>query len=63
MERITLIVKLNLKLQCLCGYSDAYILASGTITVAALAGGGGNNSILVVFKNWMSENKKIAKVK
>ena len=50
-ERITLIVKLNLKLQCLYGYSDAYILASGTITVAALAGGGGNNSILVVFKN------------
>ena len=33
----------------LCDYSDAYILVSGTITVAALAGGGGN--IHVVFKN------------
>ena len=48
----------------LCDYSDAYILASGTIAVAAVAaGGGGNNSIQVVFKNCMSENKKIAKVK
>ena len=35
----------------LCGYSDAYILVSGTITVAALAEGGGNNDIKVVFKN------------
>ena len=48
----------------LCDYSDAYILASGTIAVAALAAeGGGNNSIQAVFKNCMSENKKIAKVK
>ena len=35
----------------LCDYSDAYILVSGTITVAALAAGGRNNIILVVFKN------------
>ena len=32
-------------------YSDAFILVSGTITVAALAAGGGNNNIQVVFKN------------
>ena len=35
----------------LCDYSDAYILASGTITVATLAAGGGNSNIQVVFKN------------
>ena len=35
----------------LCHYSDAYILVSGTITVAALAEGGGNNNMQVVFKN------------
>ena len=35
----------------LCDYSDAYILVSGTITVAALAAGGRNNNIQVVFKN------------
>ena len=29
----------------LCDYSDAYILVSGTITVAALAAGRGNNGI------------------
>ena len=34
----------------LCDYSDAYILVSGTIAVATLAGGGGKNSIHVVFK-------------
>ena len=32
--------------QILCDYSDAYILASGTITVAEIAG---NNDIEVVF--------------
>ena len=32
-------------------YSDAYIILSKTITVAALAAGGGNNNIQVVFKN------------
>ena len=36
----------------LCDYSDAYILVSGTITVAELAAGGGNNGIQIVFKNW-----------
>ena len=36
MERTALVVKLNSKLQwsCLCDYSDAFILAKGTITVA-----------------------------
>ena len=34
----------------LCDYSDAYILASGTITFKALAAGGRNNDIQVVFK-------------
>ena len=34
----------------LCEYSDAYILVSGTITVAQLAAGGGNQNIPVVFK-------------
>ena len=32
-------------------YNDAYILVSGSITVAALAAGVGNNNIQVVFKN------------
>ena len=36
----------------LCDYSDAYILLSGTITVAQVAAGGGNNNIQVVFKNY-----------
>ena len=46
-ERITPIVKLNLKLRSsLCDYSDAYVLVSGTITVAALVAGRGN----MVFK-------------
>ena len=36
----------------LCDYIDAYILVSGTMTVAALAAGGGNVSRQVVFKNW-----------
>ena len=35
----------------LCDYNDAYILASGTIRVEALAAGGGNNDIQIVFKN------------
>ena len=35
----------------LCDYSDAYILVSGTITLAEIAAGGGNNDIEVVFKN------------
>ena len=29
----------------LCDYSDAYILVSGIITVAALTAGGGNSNI------------------
>ena len=35
----------------LCDYGDAYILLSGTITVAEVAAGGENNNIRVVFKN------------
>ena len=35
----------------LCDYSDAYILASGTITVEALAAIEANSNIKVVFKN------------
>ena len=35
----------------LCDYSDAYILVSGTITVAEVAAGEGNNNIQVVCKN------------
>ena len=35
----------------LCDYSDAYMLVSGTTTVAALAAGGGKNNIQLVFKN------------
>ena len=35
----------------LCDYSDAYILASGTITVEALEASGGNNGENVIFKN------------
>ena len=33
-----------------CDYSDAYILVSGTITVAEVVPDGGNNGIQVVFK-------------
>ena len=40
-ERITPIVKLNLKLQCLNQvWSDAYILVSWTRAIAQLAAGG-----------------------
>ena len=35
----------------LCGQKDAYILVSGTITVAALATGHKNKNIQEVFKN------------
>ena len=53
-EFITPIVKLNLKLQFkvrFIGYGDAYILVSGTITVAEVSAGGGSNGIKVVFKS------------
>ena len=35
----------------LCNYSDAYILVSGTITVAALGADRRNDDIQVVFKS------------
>ena len=54
MEGITSIVKLNFKTSMsrssLCDYSDAYLLKSETMTVAALVAGGGNSNIQVVFK-------------
>ena len=54
LESITLIAKLNFKTSMLrsslCDYSDAYLLLSGTITVAALAAGGGNSNTQVAFK-------------
>ena len=34
-----------------CDYSEAYILVSANVTVAALATDGGNNNIRVVSKN------------
>ena len=45
----------------LWNYSDAYILVSGTITVAALAAAGGNNSIVVVFYWLLKRNKQYTK--
>ena len=42
-ERITLIVKLDIKLQCLCGYSDVYILVKGAIPIAAHEGDNPNS--------------------
>ena len=45
MECITLIVKLNVKLQY---WSQ---IVSGTVTVAALAAGGRNNGKNLIFKN------------
>ena len=38
----------------LCNYSHAYILASGTITIAKVAAGGWNNNIQVAFKSYAS---------
>ena len=43
-------------------YSDAYILASGTITVAAVAAGRGNNNIQVVFKSCASFTDCISEI-
>ena len=44
-------LKTSMLRSSLCDYSDAYILVSGTITIAVSAAGGGNNNIEVVFKN------------
>ena len=46
----------------LCDYNDAYILVSGTITVAALAAGGENNNVRVIFKNCASFTDSINKI-
>ena len=43
--------KTSMLMSSLRDYSDAYILVSGTITVAALAVDRGNDNIKVVFKN------------
>ena len=55
-ERITLIVKLDLTMlrSSLCDYSDAYILVKGTITVAntaAVEAAANNTNKNVIFKN------------
>ena len=46
----------------LCDYSHAYILVSGTITVAVLEAGGGNNNIQLVFKNCALINDCISEI-
>ena len=52
MERIPLIkFKTSMLRSSFCDYSDAYILVSGTITVAELVTGGGDNGIEEVFQN------------
>ena len=43
-------------------YSDAYILKSGTISVAAADAGGGNNNKQVVFKNCSSFTECISEI-
>ena len=53
-EHLTLIVKLNLMVtsmlgSCLCDYSDAYILVSGTKAVEALVAGR-KNGMQAAFK-------------
>ena len=42
----------------LYNYSNAYILLSGTKTVAELVAGGWNNNIQVVFKNFALLHKR-----
>ena len=42
----------------LYNYSNAYILLSGTKTVAELLAGGWNNNIQVVFKNFAPLHKR-----
>ena len=42
----------------LYNYSNAYILLSGTKTVAGLVAGGGNNNIQVVLKNYAPLHKR-----
>ena len=39
--------------QRLCDYSDAYILAKGTISAATTAGAAPNNNKNIVFKNFV----------
>ena len=46
-ERITLIAKTSMLKSSLCNYSNAYILVSGTITVAEFEE---SNNLQVVFK-------------
>ena len=62
MEHLTPVVRLSLRLikrSSLCDYNDAYILISGTITVAALAAGRGNNNMQVVISiYWLGKQNK-----
>ena len=53
----TLMLKLSLS-----DYSDAYILVTRTITVAALQAGGGKNNTQVVFKNCTPFTNCISKI-
>ena len=46
----------------LCDYSDAYILVTRTITVAALQAGRGKNNTQVVFKNCTPFTNCISKI-
>ena len=55
--------KTSMLISSVCGYSDAYILVSGNITVAALASGGGNNDMQVAFKNCAPFTDYISKIK
>ena len=46
----------------LCDYSDAYILVSGTIAVAELAGAWGNNDIRLLFTNCAQFTNCLSKI-
>ena len=46
----------------LCDDRDAYILVSGTITIAVLAAGGGNTNIQVVLKSCIPFTNSISEV-
>ena len=65
-ERITLIVKVNLKFQSrsrLCDYRDAYILVQGTMSIAAQAWDNPNNAKKkVIFKNCAPFTDCISKI-
>ena len=55
-------LKTSMLRSSLCDYSDAYILVSGTITVAEVAAGGGNDGIQVVFQNCAPFNNCVSEI-